>query len=77
MQEVPEALDYINKFHLCGHTLPWNYIDDMPYWDYQLFIVMTNAYANKLKAEQGASGGGNSFMDMGAIGLEGGLEDGV
>lgn len=70
---MPESIYYINKFMLSGQTLDWQYIDEMPYPDYQLFIIMSNAYGNKMKAEQG-SGGSGSFKDAGAIGVEGDLE---
>lgn len=77
VQAVPESFEYINKFHLCDHRLDWQFIDEMPYIDYQLFVIMLNAYSNKVKANQNnQGGGGSSFSDKGAIELEGDLDIG-
>jgi hypothetical protein len=66
VQAVPESIDYINKFLLMKSFeggISWFELDKLPYIDYQLLIVMTNAYGAKMKA-------GKGFTDRQAIGVE-------
>lgn len=53
--------------------IPWDVIDEIPYRDYQLFIVMHNAWSLKQKAEQGGEGEGTSFADPEALAIQGGF----